>query len=108
MIKEGLITLLVGFAVYEVVEHLVLPLFWMIRHRKRPSACGPAGMIGKNCIVKEWRGTRGKVWYGAELWDAVSQSPQTPGCEAVIQGIQGLTLRVSSSDRPPQSPPSKP
>jgi membrane protein implicated in regulation of membrane protease activity len=101
MLKEGLIALLVGFVVYEVVEHLVLPLIWMMRHRERQPACGPAGMIGRKCVVKEWSGARGKVRYGAELWDAVSQSPQIPGSEAVIEDVQGLTLSVSSSNRPP-------
>jgi len=107
MLKEGLIALLVGFVVYEVVEHLVLPLIWMMRHRGRRSACGPAGMIGRKCVVKEWSGGRGKVRYGAELWDAVSQSPQIPGSEAIILGVEGLTLRVSSTDGLPETPSKK-
>jgi len=101
--KYGLITLLICIVIYEIFEHLILPLFWMIRHRKRKSAYGPSGMIGKKCIVQQWNGASGKVWFGAELWNARSQSPLIPGDEPVIQDIEGLTLRVSSSVRLPET-----
>ena len=51
-------------------------------------------------MVKQWNGTSGKVWVGGELWNASSPSPLIPGDEAVIKSIEGLTLRVSSSERP--------
>ena len=49
-------------------------------------------------MVKEWKGTRGKVWVGMELWNASSDSPIIPGSETVIQDIKNLTLLVSPSD----------
>lgn len=101
--KYALITLLICIIIYEIFEHLILPLFWLIRYRKQKSAYGPAGMIGKKCMVKQWNGMSGKVWVGAELWNACSQSPLIPGDEPVIQGIEGLTLRVSSSERLPET-----
>jgi len=104
MLKEILIVGLTGFVVYEAVEHLLLPVYWLLRQRGRKSACGPAGMIGQKCVVKTWRGERGKVRYGAELWDAVSQSPLTPGSEAVILDVRGLTLQVTSADRSSSAP----
>ncbi len=94
MMNAWLITLLVCFVVYEIVEHLVLPLFWVIRQRGRQSICGPSGMVGKRCVVKEWHGTGGKVWVAGELWRAGSESPLMPGEVAVIQEIKGLTLLV--------------
>lgn len=100
VMKYGLITLLICIIVYEIFEHLILPLFWLIRYRKQESAYGPTGMIGKKCMVKQWDGTSGKVWVGAELWNAYSQSPLIPGEESVIQDIEGLTLRVSSPEYP--------
>ena len=108
MLKEILIVGLAGFIVYEAVEHLVLPLFWLLRQRGQRPACGPAGMIGQKCVVTTWRGERGKVRYGAELWDAVSQSPLTPGSRVVIQDVRGLTLQVISTDQPPAIPPRNP
>jgi len=97
--KYGLITLLLCIVIYEFFEHLILPLFWVIRYRKRNSAYGPTGMIGKKCTVQQWNGNSGKVRVGAELWNASSQSPMVPGDEPVIQDIEGLTLRISSAQR---------
>ena len=36
--KYGLITVLICIVIYEIFEHLILPLFWMIRYRKRKSS----------------------------------------------------------------------
>ena len=96
--KDVLITLLVCLVIYEIFEHFILPLFWMIRSRKQKSACDPFGMIGKKCTVKQWEGTCGKVWVGSELWNATSKSPLIPGAEMVIQDIKGLTLLIALAD----------
>ena len=92
--KEILITLIVCVVIYEIVEHILLPLFWTIRYRGRKSAYGPSGMIGKKCVVKQWTGNRGKVWVGGELWHATGNSLLMPGDEGLIQGIDNLTLQV--------------
>ena len=96
MLKNGIVTLLICLIIYEVFEHLIFPLFWMIRNRRRKSAYGPSGMIGKKCVVKQWDGPSGKVCIGSEIWNANSQSTLFPGDEALIQEIKGLTLHVSS------------
>ena len=101
--KEWLLILLVCWAIYEIVEHLIIPVFWLIRYRKRNPAFSPSGMIGKRCIVKQWNGTSGKVWIGTELWNARSKSPMIPGAEAVVQDMKGLTLLISSLEVVPQS-----
>jgi membrane protein implicated in regulation of membrane protease activity len=97
--KSALITIFICIVVYEIIEHLVLPLFWMIRYRKRKSSVGLSGMIGKKCLVKEWDGNSGKVQVGSELWNAIGQSQLIPGDEAVVQDMEGLTLRISASER---------
>ena len=97
--KEVMITLLVFVVIYEIFEHLILPLFWTIRYRKRQSAYGPSGMIGKICEVKQWEGAHGKVWVGGELWNASSPSPMIPGSNAVIRDINNLTLLISPPDQ---------
>lgn len=96
--NKWLITLLVCLLVYEVIEHVILPLIWTVRYRKRKSACGSSGMIGKKCVVKEWNGSSGKVWVGGELWHATSQYPLKPGAQTTIQDITGLELKVSPND----------
>jgi len=93
--KAILITIIVCLVVYEIFENLVLPLFWVIRHRKKQSAYGPTGMIGKKCTVQQWNGTSGKVRVGAELWNASGPPSLCPGDEPVIQNIQGLMLQVA-------------
>jgi membrane protein implicated in regulation of membrane protease activity len=98
-----LITLLICFVIYEVFEHLIMPLFWMIRYRKRKFSCGSSGMIGKKCLVKKWDGNSGKVQVGSELWNAIGQFPLIPGDEVVVQDLEGLTLRVSAPRKPPNS-----
>ncbi len=97
--KEAMITLLVCVVIYEIFEHIILPLFWTIRYHKRKSAYGPSGMIGKRCVVRQWKGTRGKVSVGGELWNATSKSPLIPGSETVIRDINNLTLLVSPSEK---------
>lgn len=103
VMQSVLITLLICIVIYEVFEHLILPLFWMIRYRKRKFSCGSSGMIGKKCLVKKWDGNSGKVQVGSELWNAIGQLPLIPGDEVVVQGLEGLTLRVSASRKPPDS-----
>ena len=49
-------------------------------------------------MVKEWKGTHGKVWVGGELWNASSELPIISGNEMVIRNINNLTLLVSRSD----------
>ena len=101
--KSILIALLICVVIYEIFEHLILPLICMIRYRKLKSSCGPSAMIGKKCIVKKWYGNSGKVQVGGELWNATGQLPLVPGDEAVVQGLEGLTLRLSASQKPPGS-----
>jgi membrane-bound ClpP family serine protease len=92
--KEVIITLLVCVTIYEILEHVILPLFWTIRYRKRKSAYGLSGMIGKKCKVKQWNGSNGKVWVDGELWNARSQTSLIPGSEAIIRDRNNLTLLV--------------
>lgn len=101
--KSGLITIFICIVIYEIFEHLILPLFWMIRNRKRKSSCGPSALIGKSCLVKKWDGNRGKVQVQSELWNAIGQLSLIPGDEVVVQDLEGLTLRVSAPRRPHDS-----
>ena len=63
--KGIFITLLVCVGIYEIFEHVILPLFWTIRYRKRKPAYGPSGMIGKKCGLRS-----GKVPVVRYRWGA--------------------------------------
>jgi membrane-bound ClpP family serine protease len=94
MIKNVIITLVVGLILFEFVEHVVFPLFWSIKNRKKRSVSGVTGMLGKVGKVKQWEKTEGQVFVNGELWRAVSDIPLITGDQAVIENVEGLTLRV--------------
>ena len=52
--KNVLISILVAFLVFELIEHVVFPLFWLIKNRKRQSQYGVAGMIGATVEIRKW------------------------------------------------------
>ena len=95
MIETILLALIIGFLLFELIEHVVFPLFWFIMGRKRRSVCGVSGMLGKVGKVKQWNKNEGKVFVNGELWKAVSEVPLLPGDRVVIQKVEGLTLKVN-------------
>ena len=94
MMKTIILTLVIGLVLFELVEHVVFPLFWFIKDRKRKSVCGVTGMLGKMGEIKQWRKTEGQVFVNGELWRALSDVPLFTGDKAVVQNVDGLTLRV--------------
>jgi membrane-bound ClpP family serine protease len=94
MTKTIIWTLVIGFFLFEFIEHVVFPLFWFIKGRKRKSVCGVSGMLGKVGKVRQWKKNEGKVFVNGELWQAVSEVTLLPGDRVVIQKVEGLTLEV--------------
>ena len=94
MLKVIVFTLVIGFIIFEMIEHVVFPLFWYIKVRKRKSFGGVSGMLGKVGEVKQWQKNEGKVFVKGELWQAVSEFPLFQGDRVVIQNMKGLTLEV--------------
>lgn len=92
-----IIALAIGFIVLEIVEHVVFPLFWSLKHRKRKSVSGVNGMLGKVGEVKYWQKGEGKVFVKGELWSAVSNDTLVAGDKAVVEKVEGLTLNVKPS-----------
>jgi len=95
MIKTIISTLVIGVLLFELIEHVVFPLFWFIIGRRRKSVCGVSGMLGKVGEVKQWKQNEGKVFVNGELWKAVSDVPLLRGDRVVIQNVKGLTLEVN-------------
>ncbi|MGA8265043.1 MAG: NfeD family protein [Ignavibacteriaceae bacterium] len=92
--KSVIIILIIAFLVFEFVEHVVLPLIWFIKDRNKRSNYGVSGMIGKVVEIKRWDKTEGQVLINGELWKAVCEVPLSVGGKAIIQDIEGLTLRL--------------
>ena len=87
--------LIVGFVLFEVIEHILFPVVWSFVARNRRSRCGVEGMLDKVVEVKEWRDGEGRVLVDGELWKAISIDPLRPGDKAVVQRVNGLVLRIS-------------
>jgi membrane-bound ClpP family serine protease len=94
--ENVIITLAIGFVVFEIVEHVIFPLFWAIKHRKLKSVSGVTGMIGKVGEIKYFQKGKGKVFVNGELWFAVSDDALLPGDKVVIEQVNGLTLTVKA------------
>ncbi len=94
-VKNLLILIGIAFILFEVAEHVVLPLFGLLRDGKKMSVCGATGMLGKVGEVKEWQGTEGIVFVNGELWRAVSDDPLSPRDKVIIKKLKGLTLKVA-------------
>jgi len=93
-VKNAIIILAIGFLLFEFIEHVVIPLIWFIKDRKRRSICGVTGMLGKVGEIKYWKESEGKIFVNGELWRAVSDYPLSAGDRVVIQKVDGLTVNV--------------
>jgi membrane-bound serine protease (ClpP class) len=89
-----LLILVIAYLLFELTEHVFLPLYWVITRKNRQSPTGESGMVGQTAEVREWAGRRGKVFVHGELWAAESEISFNPGDEVVIQSVRGLTLIV--------------
>lgn len=96
--KTWIVAIIVAIVVFELAEHLIFPLVWSFLVRRRRSTTGPAGMVGETVVVKTWADTSGQVRFKGELWNAVSPVPLAPGQTAIIEKVDGLTLRVKPTE----------
>ena len=94
MIKIIILSLVIGFILFELIEHVIFPFFWFVRVRKRKSVCGISGMLDKVGEVKQWQGNEGKIFVNGELWQAVSDVSLLPGDKVIVQNVEGLILEV--------------
>ena len=91
---ETIIIIIICFIVFELIEHVFIPLIWFIKDRNKRSNYGVTGMIGKVVEIKRWDKTEGQILIHSELWKAVCEVPLSFGGKAIIQDVEGLTLRL--------------
>jgi membrane protein implicated in regulation of membrane protease activity len=94
-LKVTLFVLLVGWLIFELIEHVISPLVWASLQRRRPSICGPTGMIGKVGEIRSWNASGGKINVNGEIWQAVGDFDFLPGDKVVIRQVEGLKVSVS-------------
>ncbi|MBW2239812.1 MAG: NfeD family protein [Deltaproteobacteria bacterium] len=95
MLETIIITIIICFIVFELIEHVFIPLFFFILRGKKKSNYGVMGMIGKVVEIKRWNKTEGQVLVNGELWNAVCEISLQEGSKAVILGISNAKLYVS-------------
>lgn len=94
MMKSIIILIIICFVVFELIEHVVIPLFVLVLNGRKKSKYGVTGMVGKVVEIKRWYKTEGQVSVNGELWNAVCDVPLSVQSKAVIVDIEGLTLKL--------------
>jgi membrane-bound ClpP family serine protease len=94
MVLKILIIIVCVWLLFELIEHAVVPLLWLILKKNRRPKTGAEGMIGEIGEVKEWSGTEGKIFVHGELWQATSEAPLAAGEKVEVLNVHGLTLIV--------------
>lgn len=89
-----IIIFIIGLLIFEVLEHVILPLFFFIASRKKRSICGREGMIGKVGVIQCWKRNEGRIIINGEIWRIVSRHSFSIGDKAVVHDVSGLTLTV--------------
>lgn len=95
---EILVIVLVAIVVFEIAEHVVLPIVAAIITHRQPKATGAEGMVGKTGRVIAWSGSECRVRVAGESWRAASREPLQVGDEVVVRAVRGLTLDVAATD----------
>ena len=72
------------------------------RHRPVTAGGGSLTLVGRTAVVRTRLQPRGQVYLHGELWQAEVADGEDvdPGREVVVEGIDGLTLRVTPAPTP--------
>jgi membrane protein implicated in regulation of membrane protease activity len=74
--------------------------FWKgLQALRRPPVSGENTMIGERAVVMDAVDGRIEVHYEGEIWRAVSSRPLHKGQQVIIEGVDGLTLKVAPVPR---------
>ncbi|MCG2721311.1 MAG: hypothetical protein L6290_04760 [Thermodesulfovibrionales bacterium] len=88
------IVLIAAFLLFEVIEHVVVPLVFYLLKRRKLSATDVESLQGEVVRIRQWKGKEGQVFMKGELWRAESEVPFKQGDKAVVDNVKGLTLTV--------------
>jgi membrane-bound ClpP family serine protease len=100
MLQDILITVVLAVIAFELIEHVLVPVFWFLVKGRKKSDYGIGEMKGKTVEIQCWRDKSGIVLFHAERWQAVSEKPMQPGEKAIVEEISGLTLKVKPYTEP--------
>jgi membrane-bound serine protease (ClpP class) len=101
---ELILILIIAFVAFEVLEHLIFPLIWALRQRRKKPLTGPLALEGQTAEVLEWGQREGYVLVNGERWKAVGAWSLPRGRKVVIHKVEGLILTVKTLDPPEGDP----
>jgi len=93
-IKNIILILVIGFILFEIIEHIVIPMVFYFIKRKEKSVTGAESLPGEVVEIRHWKETEGQVFIKGELWRAISDVPLKKGDKAIVKHVEGLTLKV--------------
>jgi len=94
-----------ALALYIPIATVSLLGYWkMWQVQRRPAAVGERAMIGGRADVISSKGKEIEVRYRGETWRAISPHTLQRGQAVVIEGVEGLTLRVVPLSQPAEDP----
>ena len=99
MLQDFLVTLVIAFVVFELIDHVLVPAFWFLLKRNKKSYYGTGGMKNKIVKIIFWEEKSGIVLFHAERWKATSEKPMQPGQKAIVEDVFGLTLKIKPYPR---------
>jgi membrane protein implicated in regulation of membrane protease activity len=85
----------IALPLYVIGVIISLAIYWKIvlAQRRRP-AIGKRAMIGDQAVVVSLKEGEAEVDYKGEIWRAVSTQPLRVDQSVIIEGVEGLILRV--------------
>jgi membrane protein implicated in regulation of membrane protease activity len=86
--------ILIVFVLYELVEHVIIPVLGYFWGRRSSQHKPDNGMVGKLATVIEWKAGKGLVRVNGEFWQAFGPGSLSRESLVIIENIEGLKLRV--------------
>jgi membrane-bound serine protease (ClpP class) len=78
----------------------IFALTMAARAHRRKVTTGSEGLVGENGTVVEALNPEGKVSVHGEIWTAVAEKPVKKGGKIVVDGVEGMVVKVSPAPEP--------
>jgi membrane protein implicated in regulation of membrane protease activity len=86
--------ILIAFVVYELIEHIIIPVLGYLWGKRSPNPKPDNVMVGKLATVIEWKAGKGLVRVNGEFWQAFGPGSLSLESLVIIENIEGLKLGV--------------
>ncbi len=85
----------IALPLYVIGVIISLAIYWkIVLAQRRQPIIGKRAMTGDQAVVVSLKEDEAEVEYKGEIWRAASSLPLQVGQKVLIEGVEGLTLRV--------------